>query len=947
MQFHKKVKRFLRQLRRQGYPAASQGESKIKRGAMPDGFFFNDLLWYGDGLSQEVAVARGFILEPGAQDSLDDAAKSDLSDRLRVLQATLGEGHTIQARFIVGGAYSRELEGYRLKTEAICDRRRFEWQLWNRTQIHEHYRLATEAGKMRREILVLFFTRVIEGGPRFSISQAALRKHYIDLAARESSAFEEVQGSTLQSLFPECRVQVMGDREHFLHYHRFLNPAVGATVPESVFEAYDPTLSIQQNCLFGDLIQPRIPGVSFQLGEVNHAVLVMRELPKRIGPGLIAHLTGLGFGDFEITLNLYPKSVEAEVKAFEAAANQLAGEANTRPKQAVSLGTQAAMANARIAELERGEARPFDVFFCVRLWHKDAEALISRAALARDAFTKMSGATCHHATNAETARNLFYQTFPGWTFGNYRGFDLATDDQVTADLLPWSATFTGRLDEAEALFDSPRDGLVGLTTQVRRVPQHILLLGITGSGKSLLITSLLAQIAHEFNCILVVDFGLNHATSVQAIGAHPIIITPDAGVTLNYLDLGRLILTAEHLGSAVGLGLQMLRETGPNADQARVSELQGILTAHLNLLYDKAWEDWEGKHPSQAAEAARRAYAANAYLQTMPGYGNTFLDAWAELRDGEAAGDAEVLTFLDGLDEAEVARFQTDPVTRKLVRNVGLSYLSPEEAPTHTQLVELMTWAPIGGREKNPEAVKVGERLSAWKADGIYGKLFDGVSTVRLDEDVAYFELGLIPDSMEEMKAAAHFLVLNRIRQQVIRRPRAERKLALFEEGERILATPGGAQVLRAFYPQMRKFGCVVFTALQQYSMLKTADEVVRSAVFDNTKLFLISAQPSPKAAEEICDALELSPAVRETIKRYPSPEHQTGPVKFSSFLMVAPHPTRRIIGTFQLYASPEVLYCGKSDNETFDRRSAALSQYENIVEGILTEARKESHDNS
>src|SRR5690349_1631744 len=86
MQLKKKINRFLRSLQR-------QGQSKVKRGAMPDGFFFNNLLWYGDGLSQEVAVARGFILEPGAQDSLDDAAKSDLSDRLRVLQATLGEGY--------------------------------------------------------------------------------------------------------------------------------------------------------------------------------------------------------------------------------------------------------------------------------------------------------------------------------------------------------------------------------------------------------------------------------------------------------------------------------------------------------------------------------------------------------------------------------------------------------------------------------------------------------------------------------------------------------------------------------------------------------------------------------------------------------------------------------------------------------------------------------------
>ncbi len=85
----------------------------------------------------------------------------------------------------------------------------------------------------------------------------------------------------------------------------------------------------------------------------------------------------------------------------------------------------------------------------------------------------MTGATCHYATNAETARQIWFQTWPGWTFGTYRGYDLPTDDQTAAELLPWSATFTGRLEGAEALYDSPKGSLVGFTTQAGRVPQHM------------------------------------------------------------------------------------------------------------------------------------------------------------------------------------------------------------------------------------------------------------------------------------------------------------------------------------------------------------------------------------------------------------------------------------------------------------------------------------------
>jgi hypothetical protein len=35
------------------------------------------------------------------------------------------------------------------------------------------------------------------------------------------------------------------------------------------------------------------------------------------------------------------------------------------------------------------------------------------------------------------------------------------------------------------------------------------------------------------------------------------------------------------------------------------------------------------------------------------------------------------------------------------------------------------------------------------------------------------------------------------------------------------------------------------------------------------------------------------------------------------------------------------VLYCGQSDKDVWDRRQAELAKYDDVVEGILTEARK------
>ena len=926
MQLHKKIKRLMRRLGRDG-PA----QTRISREGMPNGFFLNDLLWFGDAGSEQTAVSRGFIVEAGEMHSMDDQAKSDLSDRLRYLLAALGEEYTLQCRLLVCSDYSEVLDKYKSATESIADKRKHRWQIWNRTERHARYVEAMREGKLRREILVLFFTRIIDSSPRFSVSEESLEEHFQRLATRESLGFSEVQGDVLQTLFPDCRIQVMTDREHYLHYYRFLNPNCGASIPENVFEWYDPSRSIQENCLFGDLVQPPVPGISFQLDGFNHALLVMRQLPKRMGPGLVTRILDLGFQDFEITVNVYPQRTAEVVKAIEKTANQLQGEVRTQPKRAYSLSEQLEMAKERISDLERGNVVAMNVFFVLRLWHRDADALISRASIARNAFSSMAGATCHYATNAETARQLWFQTWPGWTFGAYRGYDLPTDDETAAELLPWSATFTGRLEGAEALYDSPKGGLVGFTTQVGRVPQHMLIFGVVGAGKSVLLTDLWAQIAHNFGYILVVEEGLSHGTTVQTAGGNPIVVTPGGTTTINYLDTCGLPLTAEHIGSAVALCLQMLRENiGSNVDQARISGLQAILTAHITLLYDSAWQEWSRKHAEEANRIAARAFWIEAHRLQMPGTSNNFLDSWSELRDLETPD----------VDDHEVAKFATHHLTKGLVRDLGMSYVPPEEMPTHAQLVELMTLTPIGGYDDNAEAVKIGDRLSVWKSDGPYGHLFDGVTTVRLDSDVTHFELGLIPDAMEELRAAAHFLVLNVARQQVIKRPRAERKFIIFEEGARVIQLPGGAKALKEFYAQMRKYGAVVCTVFQQSAALECADQTLRAAVVDNTKLFIVSAQPSPRATDEIGEMLELSDAARESVKRYPLPEHQTGR-KFSSFLMVAPDPRRKLAGTFRNIAAPEVVYAGASDNEVWDERQKALLGYDDIVTGIITEARK------
>jgi type IV secretion system protein TrbE len=933
MTLRKKINRLVKRLR------SGQNGCRISFSGMPNGFFLNDLLWFGDAESKETAVSRGFLVEPGELESLDDAWKADVVDRLRVMLAQLGEGYSLQIRYVVGSDYTDALDAYHAMTEAVSDKWRYRWQLWNRTEREARCRLSMAGGNLRRETLAVFFTKTIDSEPPFSVSESGLRAHFTGLARRESLAFESIQGNALRTLFPDARVRPMGDREHFLYCRRFLNPSAGVSVPKAVLDAYDPSLSIHQNCLGGDLVQLPVPGVSFSFDGLHHALLVMNELPKRSGPGAITRLTGFGFTGYEVVLNLYPQPLNQVVKTIEAAAAQAQGEASTRPRSAARFRTQVDMANERIVALERGQAASVNVFLAVRLWHRDPDVLVSRGAMVRNAFLEMAGAQVHHATNPETARQLFFQTWPGWTCSPYRGYDQQADDATAAELIPWTASFTGRLEGAEALYVSPRGALVGVRFFVDGVPQHFIFFGATRAGKSLLITDLWAQTGHQFDFALIVDEGRSHVVTAQTAGATPVILTPNGSTTLNYLDPNGTPLTREHLGFAVALGLQMIK-----GNEEGLSAAPSLLTAHLNALYDGAWEDWATRHPEQAQRIARRAYGLSVYLKTrMNGEGNQFIDAWAEVRDWEAREPEAVAAFLGGLDEGEVARFQAHPVTKGLVRDLGLAYLSPEDQPTHTQLVEMLTLTPIEGEEENPEAVRLGDALSTWKADGPYGCIFDGVTTVRLDADFTYFDLGLIPKAMEALRDAAYFVALNYSRQQIVKRPRAERKLVLFEEAARVLRVPGGAALLAEFFTQAGKYGCVVGIVLQQLAALKSASEDVRASVFDNARLFFVSAQPSPKGADDIGDALELSEACRQTVKRYSTPQDQEGAKNVhSNFLMVIPNPYRKMVGTLRNYASRRVVYAGASDKKLFDERAKALSAYDDVVAGIIAEAGEE-----
>ena len=375
-------------------------------------------------------------------------------------------------------------------------------------------------------------------------------------------------------------------------------------------------------------------------------------------------------------------------------------------------------------------------------------------------------------------------------------------------------------------------------------------------------------------------------------------------------------------------------------DGERRALRHAMLVENLQQLYTDVFNDWIVANEHAAEELRWLACAIAQYLQTrMKGSQLNFVDAFAAFRDWEARCPDEAQSFVQGLGEQAVAEFAKNPATANLVRDLAFASFRPDQFPTHSGLVEQLLYNPHGGVQEREESDRVGKLLKAWGRNGERGRLFDGVSNVRIDGRVAHFELSQIPEHATEMRAAANFLVANYGRQKIISMPRAVPKIAIFEEAARTLDIPGGVRMIQEYYRQMRKFGCNIMAVVQQYDIIK--DSPVRGAMIGNSKMFLITAQQSREDANDIGEALGLSQKTVDTIHNYPLPELMDPSDRFSAFTYVANDKIRRLVGTVKNVTSRELLYAASSDNETFDERTACLSGYKNVITGIVQESEK------
>jgi len=853
----------------------------------PDGVFCEGLILYGAPERGAIA-AKGFLVEPMDVRGGSFARLNALQDQVRSLLALIVPPRQLQVQWWPEGSYSAEVAAYHAATAEVKDPAVRQ----ARNERTSRYAERMRQRGLRRERLALFLTIEITRYAGNWRTAGGLREQYAGIVRELQTQFEEF-ADLLRTIFHgEAVVEAMGDEGHCRCLREFLNPSM----PGREQPACEPGLSVQEQCWLSDGIGQ--PDGGFVLDGHFHALLTLARWPQRTRPGIVTHLTGLPFLDYRVTVNLTPVSARGEVKREERAIERLSGEYSQQRRHSLLVALR--KKERKVENLSGGFAHPFLVTYVVRVWATTREELRQKVSAVQAAIQAMDGAQYFESGLPAAAKKLFFATWPGWTQSSYRHRELYAEDAYLADLLPFSSTFVGDLQTAEALYDGSHLNLVGVSTQAQGTPQHAVVFGMSGAGKSEFIDDLFLQTAGFFGHTLIVDIGGSHQRMTERLGGKPLVVHPDGGFTLNYLDTQGVPLTQLHLATTVTL---LARMVGVPENPEFLALRQAQLTCYVQQLYHDTFVSWERRQPERARDVRRFACATQRWRSRMS-EGTTAVEAFLDLRESQAANDASALELLASVTEEEITRFGQEAATAKFVAQTACAYFAAGDFPTHGALVDLLAFARLPEHDRG-EIERLATLLRGWCADGQYGRLFDGPTTVSLNAPVVHFELGLIPEQAVQLKAAVGLLISGISRQHIISLPRLVRKRALFEEVGQFLDIPGGEAIVSESYAQLRKHNCWAVSVVQQYARFRASR--VKSAVIGNAKQYFLLRQSDRQDMNDLAEDVGLPETAVEAIQRYPLPEQQPPGARYSSVCYFSPTAQPPRCGTLRHIQAPEV----------------------------------------
>lgn len=872
-----------------------------------------DLIIYR-GLARGGAIGKGYNVEMPDTENTDASWLMSLEDNLRVLLRMIRPELRMQVSWSVDSDYRKELERYRQNTEELPQDR---WSTRQREERYNRYDKKIRDHQLRREHLQFYFTSKIQNK-----TMGGGRQYYEEIlqaAKREQSELEETLRQQLGSL--GGRISPMDNMEHFEAFYRYFNPSAFENEALKLEDIYDPSKTVCEMCFNSDAAPYGMGTSTFKMDGFYQGICVMKTLPKFTYIGMMRLLTQMDILDYQIVANIEAGDVEKDRVATESKVARL-----ERGKITPSLEATLMKLRTRIRRLTTNEVVPYRMHLIVRVWDRNPDNCASKLSAIKNSILKLGGAQAYEPTLPTSVRNYWQLCMPGWTWANYNDFKLYVEDVNLADLLPVSSTPTGDLAEAEAIYDGPRGALVGATTFVgvkgAMRPEHGIMFGASGAGKSVFTIDLLTQTAPYYDYTAIVEEGLSYNLFTRLYGCKPIIVQPNGNLTFNYFDTRGLPLTSDQLGGATAIA-HLMAGPPPDIDKDRIR--QALLSKQIERIYVDQFETWASRNSEGRFEAARRVNVASEWRRRKMPPGTVLADAWldfsAEMLEGNS--EAHEINRLV-LDPGIVEDYLNNPGNQWDLMSLAYTLMKAEDMPTHSQFVELLN-LESRQRRAHEDLGLLRMLLEPWSRTGRYGAILDGVNNVDLSGKVVHFELSYIPESAKELRTVAAFLITNDLRKEIMSRPRSTRKRVILEELSAFLAMPDGDRITREYYERMRKYSCWVFSIIQQFQRIK--DHPVRSSVVGNSRIMFMLKQPDQRDVESMSEGFRIPSITKKQVTSFPDPsEMKTDPYGSFVYYHEATGRPRIAIGRHQ--ASKEMILASATSGEAFERQNEQLKEF-------------------
>jgi hypothetical protein len=618
----------------------------------PVGWFEGDMLWWGAALEAQACLAKGASVEVPDMRSADSRTILDLRRQNSCILAALGASSALQVQWTVEDDYSGALEAY--------SRRKAPASAWCRRTCavrRAFYEQRAAEGSLRRERVNLYVGRRCEGLTARDVRSFAACEAYL----RQSATGLEAQLRTLSMVHSLGRWSPMGNAEHALHLRKFLNPSLSqlwAAGPGDV----DTARSIRANCLRSDMDA----FASGRAGERTsllyldgnyHALFVMRELPRGTRPGMLVPVLDAVSRGAALTLAIRPLPVAGEIDRLRREIDELSAFLSDR--RAAGVENDIRLRHGRIDSLLSSVTIPFNMLLVVRVWADTEEGIAAKSVAMRTALQGIDGAEFMQVNNAAQARHLFYETLPGNLGSTYRGWDIYVENHNLTDLMPVSSTFTGHLGEAQALYDSPGRSVVGIRLVTPNgTPQHTVVVGVNGSGKSALLMDLMSQSDCEWTYRFYQEEGMAFVTQAQLCGMRSLVLRESGDCTLNPFDTHALPLTSSTVARVVRTCMKLV---GLSRDEDRNRRREGLIGEYVRSHLEDCAQDWKNADEGRWRALARRALA----IERLRTGDDDFLDGHLALAALEASDPDLAAGLLAAPGDEAVLRHGLTPEGRR------------------------------------------------------------------------------------------------------------------------------------------------------------------------------------------------------------------------------------------------------------------------------------------